>query len=65
MFDEIKNFFLKKNRTGRDGFTKWSNGLKKISDFISDNKRLPNASSDNKSENNLYQSYSATKRKSY
>ena len=63
MFDEIKNFFLKKNRTGRDGFTKWSNGLKKISDFISDNKRLPNASSDNKSENNLYQSYSATKRK--
>ena len=62
MFDKLKRIFYTKE-DGRDGFTKWSNGLKIISDFISDNKRLPNASSDNKSENNLYQSYSATKRK--
>ena len=62
MFDRIKKIFNTKE-DGRDGFTKWSKRILEISEFISKNNRLPKANKNDKNEYNLYQSYSANRRK--
>ena len=61
MFVKIKRIFNSK-KDGRNGYTKWSNRIKEISDFISKNNRFPKSSND-KNEHNLYQSFCANKRK--
>ena len=62
MFDRISRVFNVK-KDGRDGYTKWSNRIIEISDFISKNNRLPKVNNNDKNEYNLYQSFSANKRK--
>ena len=64
MFDKIKNIF-NTNEDGRDGFKKWSKRILEISEFISKNNRLPKQNKHDKNEHNLYQSYSANRRKFY
>ena len=64
MFDKLKRIFYTKE-DGRDGYTKWSNRIKEISDFISKNNRLPKPNKNDKNEYNLYQSFCANKRKFY
>lgn len=50
-----------KNNSKRDGFTKWANGLHKISNFIKDNGHYPRAGKD-RVQQNLYSSLARTKR---
>ena len=64
MFDKLKRIFYTKE-DGRDGYTKWSNRIQEISDFISKNNRLPKPNKNDKNEYNLYQSFCANKRKFY
>jgi len=64
MFDRISRIFNPK-KDGRDGYTRWSNRIIEISDFILKNNRLPKANNNDKNEYNLYQSFSANKRKFY
>ncbi|RJE72587.1 DEAD/DEAH box helicase [Reichenbachiella sp. MSK19-1] len=49
------------NNSVRDGFTKWSNKLHEIADFINKNGHYPRAGKD-KEQSNLYQSLARTKR---
>ena len=55
------NIGISENNSVRDGFTKWSNKLHEIADFINKNGQYPRAGKDNE-QRNLYQSLARTKR---
>jgi superfamily II DNA or RNA helicase len=56
---DFNNF--RKDQSKRDGFTKWANRVREISDFINENGHYPKVGKDKK-QSNLYQSLSRTKR---